>query len=86
MIQDVFDEETEENIDNILECSKILSLHNQDGRLICDRNERMVDIKLDCKIFIHDTKIIILTRAILDCGSSRSLINQSLLDHKIKIS
>lgn len=53
---EVFDEDTEQNIDNILECIESITLDNQEGQLICNKSDRVIDIKLDCEIYIHEAK------------------------------
>lgn len=55
---EVFDEDTGQNIDNILECTESITLHNQ-GQLICNKSDREIDIKLDCKIYIQEQMKII---------------------------
>lgn len=37
---EVFDEDTEQNIDNILECIESITLDNQEGQLICNKSDK----------------------------------------------
>lgn len=71
----MFDFDTKQNIDNILECAESMTLQNEDGQFISNKNERIIDIQLDYELYIHETKKIILTREILDCGSTRFVPN-----------
>lgn len=71
----MFDSDTKQNIDNILECVESMTLQNEDGQFISNKNERIIHIQLDYELYIHKTKIIIFTRVILDCGSTRSVPN-----------